>query len=262
MLSSAALLTTPDLKVRDLHCAHARGGWSETEFSRHSAIIFVRRGSFRRRGTHGDEVIEPGVAYFQRAGEEEEFAHPCDGGDRCTSVGVSEALLASLLGGDPVLPGRLVPTSPHEDLVARLPQREEDVIGLVANVLAAAVPRRVAAGRPATAHARRRAVSDAREALAHDPSLGLPDLARLVAVSPHHLSRIFRAEVGVSISSYRRRLRLRAALERIEQGALARVAADAGFADHAHLTREMRTLLGTTPSALQREIAGALHQPG
>src|SRR3954469_10287987 len=101
MLSSAALLTTPDLSVRDLHCAHARGGWSETELSRRSAIVFPRRGSFRRRGTHGDEVIEPGVAYFQRAGEEEEFAHPHDGGDRCTSVEVSDALLASLLGFRP-----------------------------------------------------------------------------------------------------------------------------------------------------------------
>src|SRR3954463_12644888 len=142
MLSSAALLTTPDVQVRDLHCAHGRGGWSATELSRRSAIIFPRRGSFRRRGTHGDEVIEPGVAYFQRAGEEEEFAHPHDGGDRCTSVGVSDTLLAALLGDAPALPARLVPTSPHDDLVARIPRREEDVIGLVANVLAAAAPKR------------------------------------------------------------------------------------------------------------------------
>src|SRR5690242_8714531 len=104
MLSSAALLTTPDVIVRDLHCAHVRGGWSETEVSRGSAIIFARRGSFRRRGMHGDEVVEPGIAYFQRAGEEEEFAHPHDGGDRCTSVGLADGLIADLLGGDPTLP--------------------------------------------------------------------------------------------------------------------------------------------------------------
>ena len=271
MLSSAALLTTPDLSVRDLHCAHARGGWGATELSGRSAIVFPRRGSFRRRGTHGDEVIEPGVAYFQRAGEEEEFAHPHDGGDRCTSVGVSDTLLASLLGGDPALPATIVPTTPQDDLALRLlgvtaaierTRHEEHVLGLVSNVLAAAAPERAGAGRPATARARHRAASDAREALAHDPTLGLLDLARLVAVSPHHLSRVFRAEVGVSISTYRRRLRLRAALERIGEGGLARVAADAGFADHAHLTREMRALLGTTPSALQREIAGPLHQAG
>src|SRR3954452_17910148 len=236
MLSSAALLTTPDLSVRDLHCAHARGGWSETELSRRSAIVFPRRGSFRRRGAHGDEVIEPGVAYFQRAGEEEEFAHPHDGGDRCTSVGVSETLLAELLGGDPALPGRLVATTPHDDLVVRtlgvtgackkLPQaqlfeptrQEERGLGLLANVFPAALPRRVAAGRPATAQARRRAASAAREALAADPGLGLLDLARATALSPHHLSRVFKQEVGVSVTTYRRRLRVRAALERIEEG--------------------------------------------
>lgn len=280
MLSSAALLTTPHLLVRDLHCAHARGGWGATELAPRSAIVFPRRGSFRRRGLHGEEVIEPGVAYFQRGDEEEEFAHPHHGGDRCTSVVVEDSLLASLLGGEPVLPARAVPTTPHDDLVVRAfaasrpagpliargrpataspgdgdDLAEERVLILVASVVSAAAPERVAAGRPTTAQARRRAADDAREALAHDPSLALVDLARLVAVSPHHLSRVFRQEVGVPVATYRRRLRLRAALERIGESKLARVAADAGFADHAHLSREVRALLGTTPSALERRLS-------
>jgi AraC-like DNA-binding protein len=278
MLSSAAILTTQDLRVRDLHCAHRRGGWSETEHSQRSAIVFPRRGSFRRRGAYGDEVIEPGIAYFQRAGEDEEFAHPHDGGDRCTSVGLSETLLAELLGGDPALPARLVPTAPRDELALRLmtggvterpegplrdPTRhEERVLTLVAHVLAGALPKRAAAGRPATAQARRTLTNDARESLAADPGLSLVQLARAIAVSPHHLSRVFTQELGVSITTYRRRLRLRAALENIEERGLARVAADAGFADHAHFTREVRALLGTTPSALQREIARPLDQPG
>src|SRR3954453_23881960 len=128
MLSSAALLTTPDLSVRDLHCAHARGGWSETELSRRSAIVFPRRGSFRRRGTHGDEVIEPGVAYFQRAGEEEEFAHPHDGGDRCICVAVSETVLGAVLGDRPALPAPVLPATPVQDLPPRSPMDEEGVL--------------------------------------------------------------------------------------------------------------------------------------
>ncbi|WP_372518087.1 helix-turn-helix domain-containing protein [Solirubrobacter ginsenosidimutans] len=58
-------------------------------------------------------------------------------------------------------------------------------------------------------------------------------------------------------------LRVRAALERLSGGEqdLARLAADAGFADHAHLTREMRALLGLTPSALKREVSRPLDQP-
>jgi transcriptional regulator GlxA family with amidase domain len=72
---------------------------------------------------------------------------------------------------------------------------------------------------------------------------------------------VFRDEVGVSVSYYRRQLRLRRALEGLD-GSLARVAADAGFADHAHLTREARALLGRTPSELRGEVAGAVQQAG
>src|SRR3954470_19424826 len=261
MLSSASLLVTPDLLVRDLQCAHPRGGWGGVELARRAAIVFPRRGSFRRRGLHGEEVVEPGVAYFQRPGEEEEFAHPHDGGDRCMCVAVSETVLASMLGDDPTLPAHVVPTTPVQDLTLRSPMDEEGVLTVVGSVLLAAVPRRLGAGRPATVQARKRVADDAREALAADPSLGLVELARAVAVSPHHLSRVFRAEVGVSVSAYRRRLRLRDALERLGEADLARVAADAGYADHAHFAREARALLGTTPSALEREVAGALDEP-
>jgi AraC-like DNA-binding protein len=261
MLSSALLLETPLLRVRDVHCADCRGSWAPAEQSARSGVVFARRGSFRRRGWHGEHVIEPGVAYFQRAGDEEEFAHPHDGGDRCTSVAVEDALLATLLGGDPTLPvAAPVATSPHEDLSHRLlsaDASEERVLGLLASVLGAVAPKRVAAGRPVTALARRRIADDAREALATDAGLGLVELGRVVAVSPHHLSRTFRSEVGVSITTYRRRLRVRSALERLAGGErnLSRLAADAGFADHAHLTREMRALLGTTPSVLERRLS-------
>src|SRR3954471_7536384 len=119
MLSSASLLVTPDLLVRGLQCAHPRGGWGGVELARRAAIVFPRRGSFRRRGLHGEEVVEPGVAYFQRPGEEEEFAHPHDGGDRCTCVAVSTEVLAAMLGDDPTLPAHVVPTTPHEDYLVR-----------------------------------------------------------------------------------------------------------------------------------------------
>jgi AraC-like DNA-binding protein len=314
MLSSALLLDTPHFRVRDVVCAHGRGPWAPVEISARSAIVFPRHGAFRRRGRFGEEVIEPGVAYFQRAGEEEEFAHPHHGGDRCTSITVDDTMLAALLGGDPTLPAGLatttaaaaprerascpgcgfrtannapaespppgrvagglavaalaarpVATSPTVDLNHRLlairreevAAAEERTLRLVASVLSQVATGRVAAGRPATARARRRAADDAREALAANPALTLAEVARLVAVSPHHLSRVFRDEVGVSVSTYRRRLRIRAALERLSGGEadLARLAADAGFADHAHLTREMRSLLGLTPSQLRARWA-------
>ncbi len=259
MLDFRALLDTPDVRIWDVGCSHPPVAWTQTEVATHSAIVFPRRGVFRRRGRHGEDVIEPGVAYLQRAGEEDEFAHP-HGGDSCTAIGLSDALLASLLA-EPELPAGVIATSAREHLALRTLRSEDDAIALLVSVLGRVAPPRVAAGRPSTAAARRCLAADAREALAADTSLGLVELGRVVGASPHHLSRVFRDEVGISVSLYRRQLRLRRALEGLD-GDLARVAADAGFSDHAHLTREARALLGATPVQLRREVAGPVQQAG
>ncbi len=257
MLDFQPRLNTPDVRVWDVACSHPPAAWAQTEVATRSALVFARSGVFRRRGRHGEDVIEPGVAYLQRAGEEDEFAHP-HGGDACTSIGVSDELLTSLLR-EPRLPAGVIATTAREDLALRTLRSEDDAVALLVSVLSRRVPSRLA--RPSTAAARRSLAADAREALAIDPSLGLVELGRLVGSSPHHLSRVFRAEVGVSISRYRRELRLRRALDGLD-GSLARVAADAGFSDHAHLSREARALLGVTPSELRREVAGAMQQAG
>ena len=95
------------------------------------------------------------------------------------------------------------------------------------------------------------------EALAADPDRSLPELAADLGVSAHHLSRIFRAAAGHTLSRHRMRLRVRAALERLAGGerSLARLAADLGFADQGHLCRVIRGETGHTPSALRRALA-------
>jgi AraC-like DNA-binding protein len=259
MLDFQPRLNTADVRVWDVGCSHPPVAWAQTELATRSALVFARRGVFRRRGRHGEDVIEPGVAYLQTAGEEDEFAHP-HGGDACTAIRVSDELLASLIA-EPVLPAGVIATTAREDLALRTLRGEDDAVALLASVFSRRVPARVASGRPSTAAARRALAADAREVLACDPGVGLVELGRRVGASPHHLSRVFREEVGVPVSSYRRQLRLRRALEGLD-GSLARVAADAGFSDHAHLSREARALLGVTPSALRREVAGAVQQAG
>lgn len=259
MLDFHAILDTPDVRVWDVACSHPPVAWAQTEVATHSALVFARSGVFRRRGRHGEDVIEPGVAYLQRAGEEDEFAHP-HGGDACTSVGVSDDLLASLLR-EPQLPAGVIATTAREDLALRTLRTEDNALALLTSIFSRLAPERLESGRPSTVAARRALAADAREALSLDPSLGLVSLGRVVGASPHHLSRVFRDEVGVSVSRYRRQLRLRRALEELD-GSLARVAADAGFADHAHLAREARALLGATPSELRREVAGAVQEAG
>lgn len=84
---------------------------------------------------------------------------------------------------------------------------------------------------------------------------GLPvaDVADEVGWSRRHLTTQFRAELGLNPKAYQRvarfqtahRLLLRAA--RRGRPSLADVAADAGYADQAHLTREWAELAGCTP---------------
>jgi AraC-like DNA-binding protein len=227
---------------------------------------FVRRGCFRRRVNDVETFIDPTVVYFERPADEQEISHPC-GGDSCTAVYPSRELLASMWGGDVDLPCNPVPTEPITDLRHRLllaavargdaAVTGEAVVSLLADQLASSAPNRVTAGRPRTEAARRRVVFDAREALCEDPTSSLIEVARRVAVSPHHLSRIFKAETGETLSRYRNRLRVRLALERLAAGELrlARVAAELGFADQAHLARVIRNELDATPSQLREGLA-------
>lgn len=124
---------------------------------------------------------------------------------------------------------------------------------LVGAVLERAAPARATSARPGTNIARRKIVDEARAYLAEDRDVRLVELARRLAVSPHHLSRIFVQQTGQTFVRYRIGLRIADALRRIEDGDsdLAGVATDTGFADHAHLARAIRRELGYTPSALR-----------
>lgn len=268
MLTRQLLLDTDEIKVVDVTCSPEGSSWSPPEASSAHSIVFVRQGCFRRRAVGAESVIDAAVVYFERPGDEQEIAHPVAGGDACTAVWFSDELLASMSGGAPALPAAPAFTGPDIDLAHRLLvshcrgesdpfEGSERVVVLAASVLERAGQPGVDSGRPATDAARRRAVEDTREALATDQSLSLVDLARTVAVSPHHLSRIFRARTGATVSRYRNRLRVRAALERLAAGEsdLATLAADLRFADHAHLVRTVRREVGTTPSALRALLA-------
>jgi AraC-like DNA-binding protein len=213
-------------------------------------------------------TLDPTLAYCINPEQEERYDHPHAGGDDCTALFLSVELAASLVGGEPSLPRRPLAASPKIDLEHRLllaaARRGDDPDGLVERALVLAAhaleqddPRPVAAGRPATAQARRALVERAREVLAADPRRSLPQLARELAVSPHHLSRIFSSATGTTVSRHRVRLRVRAAMERLAggEGDLARLAAELGFADQSHLCRAVRSETRRTPSALRRLLS-------
>jgi AraC-like DNA-binding protein len=89
-------------------------------------------------------------------------------------------------------------------------------------------------------------------ALEQDAGVRGQDLAREFGVSPGHLARIFKTDLGVSLVEYRNRLRLRSFFARVEQGEanLINAAQAAGFGSYAQFHRVYRQLLGSTPRDL------------
>lgn len=262
------MLSRDGVTVADVACRHDAGRGEVTERTGRHSLVFVRRGRFLRTADGIETLLDPTVAYCVSPGEEERYDHPDGQGDDCTALHLDARLVASLWGGDAVLPAGPLPTSPEIDLEHRLllaagrrgaDEHEvmERAIALAARALEGREARRVAAGRPRAARARRALADGARDALAAEPERSLPELARVLAVSPHHLSRVFRATTGHTISRHRMRLRARAALERLAAGDedLARLAAELGFADQSHLCRVLRSETGGTPSALRQALA-------
>ena len=87
-----------------------------------------------------------------------------------------------------------------------------------------------------------------------DGELRVEDVSVRIGISERQLRRIVLAEVGVGPKAFQRIARMRRLLASAERGdGLARAAATAGYADQAHMTREVGRLSGLTPAALLAE---------
>jgi AraC-like DNA-binding protein len=268
MLTRRVVFASEDIAIEDFACRHPAGRGKVVETTTRHALVFVRRGCFRRIVDGVESLLDPTLAYWMKPGEDERFDHRRSHGDDCTTIALDPTLATTLCGGEGTAPWGPLPVPPRLDLAHRLllaagrngrsdpDDLTERAIALVAETLGQVDARQLTAGRPATARARRLLVNGAREILAAEPSCPLPHLARRLSVSPHHLSRIFRAATGDTIARHRMRLRARAALERLAAGedSLARLAADNGFADQSHLCRVLRAETGHPPSTLRQAI--------
>ncbi len=215
---------------------HAR--WSATQVEPGCELVLVRRGRFRRRALGVEQDVDPTPAYLSPADVEEHFAHPT-GGDVCTVVSWGQALWASL--GEPRQSTVYVDARvelAHRRMLASTRAGDvdfgvaEELLRLVTTALRVPSGMRGGAGEAS----------------------GLLGLAELLGVSPYRLSRAFSAEIGVSVTRYRNRVRVGRALDRLADGEqdLAGLAAELGFADQGHLCRTVRQHVGTTPTAVRR----------
>jgi methylphosphotriester-DNA--protein-cysteine methyltransferase len=275
--SRRKLVDSPGVSLVDFRCrAHVEPLGPEEPNATH-AVVFVRKGVFRRMRQGETLVADANHVLFFNAGEPYRYSHPLPGGDECTILVLDGRRALELVlrhaprdADDPNTPFRLghglaspLAARLHYELLALARRGAPQLVldDVVEELLDEAVgaayrTRGVRAGsEPAAASARRRrselveaakrAVNQRIERL---PSLG--GLAGELGCSPFHLSRTFHQAAGLSLRAYVGRLRARRAAHRLAAGAhdLTGLALELGYADHSHFTNAFRQEWGMPPS--------------
>lgn len=79
-------------------------------------------------------------------------------------------------------------------------------------------------------------------------NVSLAELGEFTGVSPFHLLRVFRDEVGLPPHEYQTHIRIARAKRLLRSGRrVVEVAAEVGFTDQSHLTRHFKRIVGVTP---------------
>jgi AraC family transcriptional regulator len=280
--------------LRDYRCLAPRGGPDADEYSDANKIVLMRHGAFCKHFGRRGTVADVNHAVFFSKGSTYRVSHPGNCGDRGTVIMPAPAVLDDIVRQfDPSVddePGRPFPfvTGPcetrvfwrHRELVQQLESADTQppepiwadvtALQLVADVVQAAFAhhghsRRKRRQATNADHAERVEAAKVYLAARLGESIALDDVARWVHTSPFHLSRVFHQRTGVPIHRYLTRLRLRASLERLADGAedITALALDLGFSSHSHFTGAFRTEFGQTPSEVRRSTGPrALRQMG
>ncbi|MFJ8086209.1 helix-turn-helix transcriptional regulator [Streptomyces sp. NPDC096205] len=269
-LRSTLVAQIDGVTMKDVHqpWAWQVGQWSPSFLEETDALCLYRSG-WRRRSADGvEEYLDATAGYVSRQGTEERFAGSADVENSWITLtpGAYDEHLGRLASArDWVLRPDAALEYRHRRLLALARggiDSSEAAEGLL--MLLDALPRHFLPPHlpPPRTWVRHRALAaDALELLAARPATSLEELARALATSPAHLSRVFRNVTGRPVSAHRNELRVRRALDLLARGAddLGRLAADLGFADHAHLTRTIKRHTGHPPSTLRAELSP--HRP-
>lgn len=262
------LWSNGELRIHRFWYHAERYPWGEPYAPSSSAVGLLRYGAFRRRTGGIEHLVDANTGFFRRKGEEAEAANFTGAPEEFTLIGMSDAALGELFA-EPVLPPGPFTVDPvidlgHRELLAAIRRGDDDaaieegVVALVAGAVSQSHGSVVRGGRASTERGHRSLVTDACEVLhlTHG-NISLQQLSRQVGASPFHLSRVFRAVTGSTMSQYRLRLRVREVLDALAEGEddLARLACAVGFSDHSHMTRTVVAQLGAAPSVLRRRLS-------
>jgi AraC family transcriptional regulator len=245
------------------------------EFPDCHQFCFVQAGSFVRRSPLGQITADANQVLFFDRGTPYRVHHPHPGGDACLLLSVcDEDRLAWMeswdaptdRGPDAAMPWDAGLTDGAAALSAyrlvadlrrgldALAAHERAIMLLdgVRPLSVAAAPRR------REPHRSREVVEAVKLLLLRRLSepLRLADIAAEFGLSVFTLCRLFRRHAGLPVHRYRRRLRLRQALERLTAGErdLTTLALDLGFSDHSHFTNAFREEFAVPPSAFRAMV--------
>jgi AraC-like DNA-binding protein len=286
LLVFRSLYESPIVSVRDYTCRASRCGPATEENCDVNNIVLMRNGAFCKHFGRRSVTADVNQTVFFSKGSSYRVSHPADCGDRGTVFIPSPRVLNDIVRElDPSVDDHLERPFPfvtgpcgsvvfwrHRGLVQRLEVAESEpleplwadvtALQLVADVLEAAFarhdqPRKSNRTSTNADHADRAEAAKTYLAGQLSERITLEDVARAVYASPFHLARLFQQQTGVPVHRYLTRLRLRASLERLADGAddLTALALELGFSSHSHFTDTFRREFGRAPSDVRRNTS-------
>ncbi|MER5601979.1 helix-turn-helix domain-containing protein [Streptomyces sp. NPDC002265] len=283
LADTLGILRQPEIRTRsssaglgltDLYVSSQRENPFQADFApapTHLIVLHLNGSVTVRRG-QGDatrsRTITPGGLFLQPAGRE--LSVELGGGLDTVHAYLTDQVLREANEGRPVEPAEeLGVTDPlAEQLIRELDSvvhhwepSARTYADQLTGMLAAQVVRRHVS-RPAAPAPSHSGLSDRQLSAVRDlmheriaEPLPVSDLASAASLSPSQFTRRFRASTGHSPHQYLLGLRLERAARMLRTGSapIGQVALECGFSHQEHLTRVMRTRLGTTPAAMRRE---------
>jgi len=282
ILTYHALYTSPLVSVSDYCCRACQREAAPEESSERNNVVLLRHGLFARHFGKRHATTDVNQSTFFTKDSTYRVSHPAGAGDRGTVFSVSPRVLNDMVREldrsvdehpERPFPFDTGPCEPtvfwrHREFVLRLEEAsirpmeplwaDVTALQLVADVLQAAFARHGKTRRPQRSatdadHLERAEAAKIYLASHLSERITLDDVARAVHASPLHLARVFQQRTGAPVHRYLTRLRLRASLERLMDGAadLTALALELGFSSHSHFTDAFRREFGCAPSEVR-----------
>jgi AraC-like DNA-binding protein len=274
----ASVFETPNVWIGTFRCPLGYPFFRDTGPIERCLVVFPRTAVWIRHEGRPAFLADPSVTTIYNTAQRYERFPESPAGDRCDWFGVSDDLAREIVAefdaraAHSEHPFRFERAATPTPLYLR--QRamlrravtgvldqlegEEEVIKIVISVIGLAYRTAARLTPPTPAAARHHdLVEAARTELLRSvrSNTSVSDIARAIGTSPYHLCRVFSACTGRTLHQHRTELRLRLALEQLEDPAartnLSAIAHDLGFSSHSHFVRVMRRHTGVTPSGVR-----------